>query len=374
MASSFTTLLGFNKPGLGDPGWGTSVNSGFTDMADIAIAGLETVNVAAGNIAMTIDNGASGVNDARNMVIKIDGALGANRQVTVPTNTKLYYVFNNTSGAFTVDFRTSTGTGVTVPQGRVAPLRSDGTNIVYAFDYLGALTVGALTLTSALPATSGGTGQTGYAVGDLIYASSTTALSKLTIGATNAVLTVAGGIPTWTATLGIASGGTGQTTAATAFDALKQAATDAYTGVVELATNAESLAGTDTTRPVTPASMRAGFSASGSAPVFAARAWVNFNGVGTVAIRSSGNVTSITDNGTGDYTVNFTTAISDSNYAVIATGAALASPGSSGYNVLQVNETGTPYNTSSIRIGSVTQSGGTPAVYDSTYVNVVVYR
>jgi hypothetical protein len=58
------------------------------------------------------------------------------------------------------------------------------------------------------------------------------------------------------------------------------------------------------------------FSASGSAPVFAARAWVNFDGTGTVAIRASGNVSSITDNGTGDYTVNFTTAMPDANYAV----------------------------------------------------------
>jgi hypothetical protein len=55
--------------------------------------------------------------------------------------------------------------------------------------------------------------------------------------------------------------------------------------------------------------------ASGSAPIYAARAWVNFNGTGTVAIRASGNVTSITDNGTGDYTVNFTTALADANYS-----------------------------------------------------------
>ncbi len=53
----------------------------------------------------------------------------------------------------------------------------------------------------------------------------------------------------------------------------------------------------------------------GTAPVYAARAWVNFNGTGTVAIRASGNVSSITDNGTGNYTVNFTTAMSDANYA-----------------------------------------------------------
>ena len=48
-----------------------------------------------------------------------------------------------------------------------------------------------------------------------------------------------------------------------------------------------------------------------------ARAWVNFNGTGTVAIRASLNVSSITDNGTGDYTVNFTTAMPDANYATM---------------------------------------------------------
>ena len=53
---------------------------------------------------------------------------------------------------------------------------------------------------------------------------------------------------------------------------------------------------------------------SGTAPLYMCRAWVNFNGVGTVAIRASGNVSSITDNGTGDYTVNFTTAMPDANY------------------------------------------------------------
>ena len=53
---------------------------------------------------------------------------------------------------------------------------------------------------------------------------------------------------------------------------------------------------------------------SGTAPIYPCRAWVNFNGTGTVAIRGSGNVSSITDNGTGDYTANFTTAMSDANY------------------------------------------------------------
>jgi len=51
---------------------------------------------------------------------------------------------------------------------------------------------------------------------------------------------------------------------------------------------------------------------------YAAKAWVNFNGTGTVAIRDGANVSSITDNGTGLYTVNFTTAMPDANYSAIA--------------------------------------------------------
>ena len=55
------------------------------------------------------------------------------------------------------------------------------------------------------------------------------------------------------------------------------------------------------------------------ATAYGCRAWVNFNGTGTVAIRASGNVSSITDNGTGDYTVNFTTAMPDANFTTIVT-------------------------------------------------------
>ena len=61
--------------------------------------------------------------------------------------------------------------------------------------------------------------------------------------------------------------------------------------------------------------IKTALNASGDAPIYAARAWVNFNGTGTPAIRASGNVTSITDNGTGEYTVNFTTAMPDVNYS-----------------------------------------------------------
>jgi hypothetical protein len=56
-----------------------------------------------------------------------------------------------------------------------------------------------------------------------------------------------------------------------------------------------------------------------------AKAWVNFNGTGTVAIRASYNVSSITDNGTGDYTINFTNALPDADYVAVAGGVYLIS-------------------------------------------------
>lgn len=65
-----------------------------------------------------------------------------------------------------------------------------------------------------------------------------------------------------------------------------------------------------------PKDTKALFNVTGSAPMYACRAWVNFNGTGTVAIRGSGNVSSITDNGVGQYNVNLTTAIQDVNYSI----------------------------------------------------------
>jgi len=64
--------------------------------------------------------------------------------------------------------------------------------------------------------------------------------------------------------------------------------------------------------------IKTALNASGSAGIYACRAWVNFNATGTIAIRASGNISSITDNGTSDYTINITTAMPDINYAITA--------------------------------------------------------
>lgn len=88
-----------------------------------------------------------------------------------------------------------------------------------------------------------------------------------------------------------------------------------------LASQAQAEAGTDNTVQMTPLrvsqAIASDLNVTGTAPLYAARAWVNFNGTGTIAIRASGNVTSVTDGGTGTYQVNFTTALLDANYAPV---------------------------------------------------------
>jgi hypothetical protein len=105
----------------------------------------------------------------------------------------------------------------------------------------------------------------------------------------------------------------------------------------------------------------------GTAPVYAARAWVNFNGTGTVAIRESGNVSSITDRGTGAYTVNFTTAMSDASYGFAATA---GTPGANTAAYAHLAN-GIAPTTTAIAIDVITD-GGTRQ--DATYVAVSIHR
>jgi len=143
---------------------------------------------------------------------------------------------------------------------------------------------------------------------------------------------------------------------------------------VTIASTAEAQAGTNNTNVITPLRMREGFNASGSAPVYACRAWVSFNGTGTVAIRGSGNVSSITDNGTGDYTVNFTTAMSDANYSAVAScqsGASTTTQIISMFNSAPWSGFVAP-TTSAFRVAISQPANGNR--YDSDYVLAQVFR
>lgn len=102
------------------------------------------------------------------------------------------------------------------------------------------------------------------------------------------------------------------------------------------------------------------------------RAWVNFNGTGTVAIRGSGNVTSITDNNTGDYTVNFITAMPDANYSMYGcvrydTGDVI----NTNLGIVSVKRTSEAFAAGSIRVITWSASG---SALDCEVVSVGVFR
>ena len=108
-----------------------------------------------------------------------------------------------------------------------------------------------------------------------------------------------------------------------------------------------------------------------SATAYGCRAWVNFNGTGTPAIRASGNVTSITDDGAGLYTVNFTTAMPDANYCV-AGAAAKADGGDNNTNMrVMGRNAAVAQTTSAVAVGCYYQNGNTE---DGGLMCVAIFR
>jgi hypothetical protein len=159
MSSTYSTNLALELIGTGDQAgnWGSTTNTNLGTLLEQAISGYVTQAVATGtDTVITIPNGTSGV--ARNMFIELTGTGGASTNLIVPVNKKLYFIYNNSTGAVTVKV---TGlTGVSVPAAAKMVLVSNGTDIVVATNYMAALTLGA-----ALPVASGGTGSTSAATG-----------------------------------------------------------------------------------------------------------------------------------------------------------------------------------------------------------------
>jgi hypothetical protein len=135
-------------------------------------------------------------------------------------------------------------------------------------------------------------------------------------------------------------------------------ATTTSEGVVELATNAEVTTGTDTSRvsPVSSMKYHQGV----------AKAWVNFTGTGTVSMKDNYNVSSITDNGTGDYTVNIDTNMANANYCVVT---CLSSDPGASFSATNTHKGGT-----SLAAGSFTlATRGAGANFDCANVYAAVF-
>ena len=155
---SYTASLKLIQPATGEYSgtWGTQVNDSLTALVDKAIAGTTSITMTAANYTLTNANGVA--DEAKSMFLVLGGTPGASYQVIVPTASKLYFVTNSTGFAQTV--KTSAGSGISVPNGASMTLRCDGTNVVVAQNYFASLTLG-----SALPVASGGTGITSFGTG-----------------------------------------------------------------------------------------------------------------------------------------------------------------------------------------------------------------
>ena len=104
-----------------------------------------------------------------------------------------------------------------------------------------------------------------------------------------------------------------------------------------------------------------------------AKAWVNFNGTGTVAIRAAFNVSSITDNGTGDYTVNFTTAMVDANYGYVSSGSIRDAISNNTMSTVGGDRNVAP-TASALRVNTIYNNSGVNTSIDAGEVCVAIFR
>jgi hypothetical protein len=253
------------------------------------------------------------------------------------TLTTAYSVEADTTGALVIQTGATPTTAVTVSSAQV------------------------VTLANALPVASGGTGATSNAAAPFALKGANSDITSLT-GLTTA--------------LSLAQGGTAATSASAARTSLGLvigtdvlAPNGSAASLTSFPTFNQSTTGSAATVTGNATGSTFGFNSGyGSvATAYGCRAWVNFNGTGTVAIRGSGNVSSITDNGTGTYTVNFSTAMPDANYCTNATG----THDGGAYVAWGTVANDTPPTTSAVRTDFLNNAGSTT---DVSFAQVSIIR
>jgi len=254
MASTYTTSLKIQEIGNGEQSgvWGTTTNTNWT-LIEQAVAGVQTITMSNSNYTLTNLNGVS--DEARNMVLVVQGTNSAIYQVVAPLNQpKMYVISNQTTGGYAITIGAATGSVVTIPNGVTAQVYTDGTNFYSAqtgsagnFNVNGTLTAsgltdagnmsiggtlavtGTTTHTGAVALNGGGTSTT-PTVGDNSTKIATTAFVATATGGLGTMSTqnannvaITGGTITGvtlpaadiTGVLGVANGGTGASSLST---------------------------------------------------------------------------------------------------------------------------------------------------------------
>jgi hypothetical protein len=207
MASTFSNLK-FELIGSGEQSntWGNTTNTNIGTAIEQAITGLSNP-VFTSDANLTIDltdllGPALQVPRALVLNVTSTGALTATRNLVVPTIQKQYIVQNNTSGGQSILVKTAAGTGITVPNGAKMHLYVNGVNVIDAVSHFSALTLG-----TALPVTSGGTGvTTSTGTGNNVLSDSPTLVTPALGTPSSATLTNATGLPVATGVSGLGTG------------------------------------------------------------------------------------------------------------------------------------------------------------------------
>lgn len=176
--STYSTNLRITLIGTGEEQgtWGNTTNTNLGTLLEQAITGYAAITVSdIGDTTLTTANGSS--DQARNMVLNLTGTISAARNVICPGTPKVYIVKNATTGGFAVTFKVSGQTGVLIPNGAIYLIYVDGTDARQATGDV----------------TSGGTGLSSYTTGDILYASGTSTIAKLADVATGNAL-ISGGV------------------------------------------------------------------------------------------------------------------------------------------------------------------------------------
>ena len=184
MTVNYTTLLGLAKPVTGTEAgdWGEIVNDEITELLEDAVAATATLDVTSGNVTLTDTQGQS--DQARCAIIRVTGTPGTTRNVVAPNRSKTYVVVNDSDGSVVI--KASATTGATISAGVNAVVVWNGSDyaVVASSSVAGAVTsvtaasplastggtTPQISIGSTIPYNLGGTGQSSYTAGDILYA------------------------------------------------------------------------------------------------------------------------------------------------------------------------------------------------------------
>lgn len=373
MASTYSALkIELITTGEQTGTWGGTTNTNLGTALEEAIVGrAEASFTTDANLTISLTN-SNGTQVARHYVLNATsvGSLTATRDLIVPSIDKPYIVENNTTGGQSIRVKTTAGTGITIPNGKTAMVYADSTNVVSAVSYIPAATIdtatiaagtatlssatitgGALTGTTisgstgsfttlAASSTVSGAGFSAYLASPPAIGGTVAAAGSFTTLATSGAATLSStlgvtGAATLSSTLGV-TGASTFTGAVTLTGGLNTALAvlQGGTGVTTSTGTGANVLGTSPTLATPTFDSAQLVTISGTAPLYMVRAWAR----GTSStIAAAGNVGSVTRNSAGNYSLNFTTAMSNTTYACVWTCATTA--GSGGYLVITYSTT-----------------------------------